>query len=328
MGRTLVTGGAGFIGSNLVDALLDQGHEVRVFDNFSTGERRNLLHVAREIEIVEGDLRSFERAITAVRGCELVYHQGALPSVPRSVQDPLTSNETNATGTLNILLAAREMGVGRVVYASSSSCYGLTPGEVKREDMPVAPMSPYGVSKYAGEAYCRSFSEVYGLETVALRYFNVFGPRQNPVSEYAAVIPNFIAAALLGEPATIYGDGGQARDFTYIDNVVAANLAAATVAGIAGEIFNIAYGRRSTINELVGAIGEITGTEIETHYAPPRAGEVRTSQADVTKAKERLGYEPQIDLREGLKRTFEYIKADRSVLPAVHERRRWIAQAT
>lgn len=328
MGRTLVTGGAGFIGSNLVDALLEQGHDVRVFDNFSTGERRNLVHVAGDIEIVEGDLRSFERALTAVRGCELVLHQGALPSVPRSVQDPLTSNDTNATGTLNVLLASREMDVQRVVYASSSSCYGHTPGTVKREDMAIAPMSPYGVSKYAGEAYCRSFWEVYGLETVALRYFNVFGPRQNPVSEYAAVIPNFIAAALLDESATIYGDGEQARDFTYIDNVVAANLAAAAVPGIGGETFNVAYGQRSTINELVKAIGEIAGIEIDVSYAPPRAGDVRISQADVTKARNQLGYDPQVDLREGLRRTYEYMRADHSVIPAIHERRRWIAQAT
>jgi UDP-glucose 4-epimerase len=189
-------------------------------------------------------------------------------------------------------------------------------------------MSPYGVSKYAGEAYCRSFSEVYGLETVALRYFNVFGPRQNPVSEYAAVIPNFIAAALLGERATIYGDGEQARDFTYIDNVVAANLAAATVPGIGGETFNIAYGQRSTINELVKTIGEVAGTVIEVHYAPPRAGDVRISQADVTKARERLGYDPQVDLRDGLRRTYEYMRADQSVIPAIHERRRWIGHAT
>jgi nucleoside-diphosphate-sugar epimerase len=326
--RTLVTGGAGFIGSNLVDALLEQGHEVRVFDNFSTGERRNLMHVAGDIEIVEGDLRSFERALTAVRGCELVLHQGALPSVPRSVQDPLTSNETNATGTLNVLLAARETEVRRVVYASSSSCYGLTPGEVKREDMLITPVSPYGVSKYAGEAYCRSFSEVYGLETVALRYFNVFGPRQNPVSEYAAAVPNFIAAALLGEPVTIYGDGEQARDFTYIDNVVAANLAAASVDGIGGETFNIAYGRRSTINELVALVGEIAATEMDVRHAPARPGDVRVSQADVTKARERLDYVPNVDLREGLRRTYEHMRADPSLLPAIHERRRWIAQAT
>jgi UDP-glucose 4-epimerase len=220
------------------------------------------------------------------------------------------------------------MDVRRVVYASSSSCYGLTPGDVKREDMPITPMSPYGVSKYAGEAYCRSFAEVYGLETVALRYFNVFGPRQNPVSEYAAVVPNFIAAALLGEQATIYGDGEQARDFTYVDNVVSANLAAANAEGIGGETFNIAYGRRSTINELVGLIGDIAGTTIDVHYAPARPGDVRISQADVTKARKRLGYDPQVDLREGLRRTYEHMRTDPSVLPAIHERRRWIAQAT
>ena len=213
-------------------------------------------------------------------------------------------------------------------FNASSSCYGLTPGEVKREDMAISPMSPYGVSKYAGEAYCRSFSEVYGLETVALRYFNVFGPRQNPVSEYAAIAPNFIAAALFGEPVTIYGDGEQARDFTYIDKVVAANLAAASVDGIGGETFNIAYGRRSTINELAELVGEIAGTEMDVRHAPARPGDVRVSQADVTRARERLDYVPNVELREGLRRTFEHMQSDPALLPAIHERRRWIAQAT
>ena len=229
MSRVLVTGGAGFIGSHLVDALLARGDDVRVLDNFSTGDRRNLLHVAQHIEIVEGDLRSFERVLTAVQGCEVVFHQAALPSVPRSIQDPLSSSEVNVTGTLNVLLAARDAGVRRVVYASSSSVYGSTaPTEVKTEDMPVAPLSPYGVAKFAGEAYCSSFHEVYGLETVSLRYFNVFGPRQSPISEYAAVIPNFFAAAFMNERPVVYGDGEQSRDFTYVDNVVAANLAAAS----------------------------------------------------------------------------------------------------
>jgi nucleoside-diphosphate-sugar epimerase len=254
------------------------------------GERRNLMHVAGDIEIVEGDLRSFERALTAVRGCELVLHQAALPSVPRSVQDPLASNATNATGTLNVLRAAREPEIRRVVYASSSSCCGLILGEVKREDMPITPMSLYSVSKYAGEAYCRSFSEVYGLATVALRCFNVFG--QSPVSEFAAVVPNFIAPALLGEP------------------------------------FNIASGRRSMINELVELVGDIAGTEMDVRHAPARPGDVRVSQADVTKARERLDYVPNVDLREGLRRTYEHMRADPSLLPAIHERRRWIAQAT
>ena len=327
MAKTLVTGGAGFIGSHLVDALLEAGHDVRVFDNFSTGDRRNLVEVSRDVEIVEGDLRSYERAHVATRGCDLVFHQGALPSVPRSVQDPLTSAAVNTEGTLNVLLAARDSGVRRVVYASSSSVYGMTPIEVKSEELPIQPLSPYAVAKYAGEAYCKSFTQVYGLETVALRYFNVFGARQNPVSEYAAVVPNFIAAALLGERATIHGDGEQARDFTYIDNVVAANLAAATVEGIAGEAFNIACGDRITINGLIGAIGEIAERDIPVDHTPPRAGDIKISQADIGKARELLGYDPQVDLTEGLRRTYEHFRSDPTVIPRIHERRRWIAAA-
>src|SRR3954467_14820574 len=260
MSRVLVTGGAGFIGSHLVDALLERGDDVRVLDNFSTGDRRNLLHVAQHIEIVEGDLRSFERVLTAVQGCEVVFHQAALPSVPRSIQDPLSSSEVNVTGTLNVLLAARDAGVRRVVYASSSSVYGSTaPREVKREDMPVAPLSPYGVAKFAGEAYCSSFHEVYGLETVSLRYFNVFGPRQSPISEYAAVIPNFFAAAFLAERPVVYGDGEQSRDFTYVDNVVSANLAAASALAAAGQVFNVACGATHSVNSLISHIARLVG---------------------------------------------------------------------
>jgi nucleoside-diphosphate-sugar epimerase len=327
MARCLVTGGAGFIGSNLVDALLEEGHDVRVLDNFSTGDRRNLLHVARDIEIVEGDLRSFERTLTAARGQEIVFHQAALPSVPRSIEDPLTSSSVNVTGTLNILLAARDMGVRRVVYASSSSVYGAVPVEVKREDLAVAPLSPYGVAKYAGEAYCSSFYEVYGLETVSLRYFNVFGPRQSPISEYAAVVPNFISAALLDERPVVFGDGLQARDFTFVANVVQANVAAATTEKAAGQVFNIGCGERTSVLALLGAVAEISGRELEARHLPARAGDIRVSVADIGKASAVLGYVPAVGLREGLRRGYELFLADKSIISRIRERRQWTAAA-
>ena len=325
MTKVLITGGAGFIGSHLVEALLERGFDVRVLDNFSTGDRNNLVGVAREIEIIDGDLRSLERVSTAVRGCEVVFHQGALPSVPRSVQDPLTSNDVNVTGTLNVLLAARDHDTRRVVYASSSSLYGSSTVEVKHEGLPVAPLSPYGVAKHAGEAYLKAFNQVYGLETVALRYFNVFGPRQNPVSEYAAVVPNFFAAAMLGEEAVVYGDGEQSRDFTYIANVVQANLRAAEAEGVAGEAFNVARGETHSVNSLVRKVGEIAGVDIPVRYAPGRAGDVPHSLADISKARERLGYDPAVDLEEGLRHTYEFFRSDESLLPRIHERRRWVA---
>ena len=323
--RALVTGGGGFIGSHIVDALLRDGYDVRVLDNFSTGERRNLLHVAGDVDIVEGDMRSFERAHSAAKGCDLIFHQAALPSVPRSVADPLTTSEVNITGTLNVLLAARDADVGRVVYASSSSAYGANPAEVKDESLAVAPMSPYAVAKYAGEANCHAFWRVYGLETVAIRYFNVFGPRQSPVSEYAAVIPNFIVAALLDEPVTIHGDGLQSRDFTYIDNVVQANLLAAKAPGVAGEVFNIAMGQTHTLIDLLGEIERIAGVEVERIHTDGRLGDVRMSLADITKARERLGYEPTVAFREGLERTFEALSQDESVVPRIREARQWAA---
>src|SRR5215218_8919973 len=232
--KVLVTGGGGFIGSHIVDRLLADGHSVRVLDNFATGRRENLLDVLPDIELVEGDIQSYERVHNAVIGCEVVLHQGALPSVPRSVQDPLTSNATNVTGTLNVLLAARDAGVRRVVYASSSSVYGANTELPKRETSPALPIAPYPVSKLAGEGYCRSFSEVYGLETVALRYFNVFGPRQDPLSQYAAVIPTYITAFLDGKRPVVFGDGEQSRDFTYVQNVVEANLLAAGSEAVSG----------------------------------------------------------------------------------------------
>jgi nucleoside-diphosphate-sugar epimerase len=299
-----------------------------VLDNFSTGDRRNLLHVAAHIEIVEGDLRSFERVLTAVRGCEVVFHQAALPSVPRSIQDPLSSSEVNVTGTLNVLLAARDEGVRRVVYASSSSVYGsVAAGSAKTEDLPVAPLSPYGVAKYAGEAYCASFHSVYGLETVSLRYFNVFGPRQSPISEYAAVIPNFFAAALLDERPVIYGDGEQSRDFTFIDNVVGANIAAAHAQQAGGGVFNIACGETHSINALLAAVARIAGRALDPIFAPERLGEVRTSRADIEAARTRLGYEPVVLLDRGLELCYEHFRREPTLLSEIRERRRWISLA-
>jgi UDP-glucose 4-epimerase len=324
----LVTGGAGFIGSHIVDALLERGDEVRILDNFATGDRRNVLHVARDVEIVEGDLRSFERVHTAVAGCDLIFHQAALPSVPRSVQDPLTSSEVNVTGTLNVLLAAREAGVRRVVGASSSSVYGAIAEPRKHELLPTVPLSPYAVSKLAAEANARACWQVYGLETVSLRYFNVFGPRQNPVSEYAAVVPNFIAAALLGERPRIYGDGLQSRDFTFVENVVAANLLASEVEDIGGEVFNIAMGETHTVLELWEEIAAISGVDIQPEFNDDRIGDVRNSMADIGKARATLGYDPQVSFASGLQRTFKSMADDESLLPRVRAARQWVAANT
>jgi nucleoside-diphosphate-sugar epimerase len=276
-----------------------------VLDNFSTGNRANLAPFRDEIELVEGDIQSYERVNTAIQGCEVVFHQAALPSVPRSVQDPLTSNAANVIGTLNVLLAARDSGARRVVFASSSSVYGANETLPKREDMPATPISPYAVAKLASEGYCRSFSGIYGLETVALRYFNVFGPRQDPLSQYSAVIPNFITACLAGEPLTIFGDGEQSRDFSYIANVVDANLLAGEAEGVAGKVFNIATGQRITLNDLVGELRSLTGREIEVDHDPARQGDVRHSLADLSRSSAELGYEPAIDFREGLRLTLE-----------------------
>jgi UDP-glucose 4-epimerase len=302
----LVTGGGGFIGSHLVERLLSDGHDVRVLDNFATGKRENVLEWADHVELVEGDMRSYERVHTAVRGCELVLHQAALPSVPRSVQDPLTSSEVNITGTLNVLLAARDEGVRRVVFASSSSIYGANPELPKREDLLPLPMSPYAVAKLAGEGYCRSFHEVFGIETVALRYFNVFGPRQDPLSQYAAVIPNFISALLAGEHPVVYGDGDQSRDFTYVENVVEANLLAMSADGVAGKLFNVASGQRTTLNQLLDHLGELIGRAPDARYDPARPGDVRHSQADIGRAQRELGYSPRISPAEGLRRTLAW----------------------
>jgi UDP-glucose 4-epimerase len=302
MSRVLVTGGGGFVGANLVRALLERGDDVRILDNFSTGNRANLADLG--VEIVEGELRSYERVHNAVRGVEVVHHLGALGSVPRSVQDPLTTSAVNVEGTLNVLLAARDAGVRRVVFASSSSVYGSSAELPAREDGPVDPISPYGVAKLAAERYCVSFSRVYHtFETVVLRYFNVFGPRQNPHSEYAAAVPLFITAIAEGKPVTIFGDGGQARDFTYVSNVVDANLLAADAEGANGRIFNVAAGAPHTVTQLIDTIAELLGKPAEKIFADPRPGDIRDSFADVAAARETLGWEPQIGFEDGLRLT-------------------------
>ena len=305
----LVTGGGGFIGSNLVRALLERGDTVRVLDNFSTGNRHNLDEVAADIEVVEGDLRSYERVHRAVRGAEVVFHQGALPSVPRSVQDPLTTNAVTVEGTLNVLLAARDESVRRVVYASSSSVYGDGGELPRRESAAPNPISPYAVAKLAAERYCSSFTRVYGLETVALRYFNVFGPRQDPTSQYAAVVPRFISAIAEGSPVQIHGDGEQSRDFTYIANVVEANLLAADAAAASGAVLNIATGRQASVNELTDTIAAHLGREAVKEYTATRAGDVRDSWADLSRARELLGYEPSVSLEDGLRLAIDALLA-------------------
>jgi nucleoside-diphosphate-sugar epimerase len=308
-GKALVTGGAGFIGSNLVERLLREGRSVRVLDNFSTGRRENLAALDGEFELVEGDVQSYERAHSAVRGCEVVFHQAALPSVPRSIQDPLTSNAANVTGTLQVLLAARDEGVERVVYASSSSTYGASTELPKRESMPALPISPYAVAKLSAEGYCRAFHQVYGIQTVALRYFNVFGPRQDPRSQYAAVIPRFILAFLGDQSPVVYGDGEQSRDFTYVDNVVDANLLAATAEGVAGRYFNIATGSRTSLNAMLAELRSLTGKAIEARYLDPRPGDVKHSLADIGLAGEALGYEPGVDFANGLRMTLAWYES-------------------
>ena len=301
----LVTGGAGFIGSNLVRRLQQEGHEVRVHDNFSTGNRSNLEGLG--VELVEGDLRSYERVASATRGADVIFHQGALPSVPRSVQDPLTTSAVNVEGTLNVLLAARDHGVRRVVFASSSSVYGDAPEMPRRETGPVRPLAPYAVSKLAAEQYCLVAQKVYELEVVALRYFNVFGEHQDPYSGYAAVIPKFIRLMSAGERPTIYGDGSAARDFTYVANVVDANIAAAQAPNAAGLAINVASGTSHTVLQLVAMLNELMGTDLEPVHLDPRPGDVLVSEADVSLARERLGYEPAVHFGEGLRRTIDWI---------------------
>jgi UDP-glucose 4-epimerase len=308
MSRYLVTGGAGFIGSHIVEALVEDGQRVRVLDNLSTGHRGNIAPFLDRFEFIEGDLRDEETVRRAVKGVDFVLHQGAIASVVRSVQDPIPTETANVVGTLNLLLAARDAGVQRVVYASSSSVYGDSPTLPKVETMPPRPKSPYAVSKMAMEYHCRVFSELHGLETVGLRYFNVFGPRQDPTSEYAAVIPKFITAMLRGEAPTIYGDGTQSRDFTYVSNVVAANLLATSAPSMAGRVFNAALGARYTLLELVDTLNEILGTQIQPIFSPVRLGDVKHSQADISLIKE-CGYRAHLDFRTGLAETVKWYAA-------------------
>ena len=315
MSLYLVTGGAGFIGSNIVEELLRRNQKVRILDNFSTGKRENITRVKEileseninnleKLEVVEGDIRSYHIVREAIEGVDFILHQAALPSVPRSVKDPLTSNEVNVVGTLNILNAAKEIKVKRIVYASSSSVYGDLEVLPKTEDMLPKPLSPYAVSKLAAEKYCQVFTNLYGLETIVLRYFNVFGPRQDPNSQYSAVIPKFIKMIKEGTSPTVFGDGEQSRDFTYVSNVVDANLLACkkNTEELSGEVFNAAFGKRITINELLNSINDILKTNIQPNYTDPRPGDVKHSLSNIGKIRQLLDYEPEVDFFEGLKR--------------------------
>ena len=305
----LVTGGAGFIGSNIVADLLRRGEKVRVFDNFSTGKHENIKPFKNDtnFELIEGDLRNIQLVRTAVKGVDFVLHQGALPSVPRSINDPLSTNEVNIVGTLNVLEAAKEFGVHRVIYASSSSVYGDNEEFPKVEDMPIRPLSPYALTKYAGEKYCQLYFKLYGLQTVCLRYFNVFGPNQDPSSHYSAVIPKFITAIMNGKQPVIYGDGLQSRDFTYVANNVEANLLACYAAEPAvGNVINIACGERITLLDLVKTINEFTGKYVQPVYEKQRAGDVKHSLASIEKAKDLLRYHVKYSFIEGLRETIDF----------------------
>lgn len=306
----LVTGGAGFIGSNVVHHLAGRGERVRVLDDFSTGRRENLIGLEGKVEVIAGDLRSREAVAKAVAGVRYILHIGALPSVIRSVEDPWTANEVNIDGTLNLLIAARDAGVERLVFSSSSSVYGDTPVLPKREDMIPTPLSPYALHKLAGEHYCRMFSSLYGLKTFSLRYFNVFGPRQNPKSDYAAVIPLFVRAYLEDRAPVIHGDGKQTRDFTFVEDIVRANLACCTAPdSAAGGVFNVAWGNRITINELADTIAKILGKTMKPTHVASRAGDVRDSQADSSRANNILGWTPQVSFADGLARTIAWYQA-------------------
>ena len=303
----LVTGGAGFIGSHLAEELVRRGHRVRVVDNLITGKRRNLSHVPG-VEFVEGDLVDVSVATHAVRDMDYVLHQAAIPSVPRSVKDPLTSHRANLDATLNVLVAARDSGVKRLVFASSSSEYGNTATLPKREDMPANPLSPYALQKHAAVQYCQMFTRLYGFETVSIRYFNVFGPRQDPGSPYSGVISLFATALLAGKPPTIYGDGEQTRDFTYVDNVVDGVLLACKAPKAAGEVINVATGHRISLNELLSIMNGIVGTHLQAVHKEVRQGDVKDSQADITKAGALLGYAPSVRFEEGLERTLDWCR--------------------
>jgi nucleoside-diphosphate-sugar epimerase len=315
MASYLVTGGAGFIGSHLAEELVRRGETVRVADSLITGKRRNLDHIAG-VEFLEGDLADLPFAERAVAGMEYVLHQAAIPSVPRSVDDPITSNRANADATLNVLVAARDAGVKRLIFASSSSEYGNTPTLPKREDMPPSPLSPYALQKVMGTQYCQMFTQLYGFETVATRYFNVFGPRQDPSSAYSGVISVFATALSEGRRPTIFGDGEQTRDFTYVANVVDGVLRACEAPKAAGEVINVACGTRISLNQLLAVMNQIVGTRLEPIYKDERPGDVKDSQADITKARTLLGYTPSVDLEEGLRHTLAWCQGESSAAAA------------
>jgi UDP-N-acetylglucosamine/UDP-N-acetyl-alpha-D-glucosaminouronate 4-epimerase len=309
MAAYLVTGGAGFIGSHLSQELVRRGHTVRVVDNLITGKRANLAH-SPGVDFLEGDLADLAVAQRAVQGMEYVLHQAAIPSVPRSVKDPITSNRANITASLNVLVAARDAGVKRLVYAGSSSAYGDTPTLPKREDMPTNPLSPYALQKLVAEQYCQMFTRLYGFETVTIRYFNVFGPRQDPGSPYSGVISLFSTALLEGRQPIIYGDGGQTRDFTYVANVVDGVLRACEAPRAAGHVINVATGGRISLNDLLRVMNTIVGTDLQPVYKEPREGDVRDSQADITKARQILGYAPLVTFEEGLRHTLGWCRTE------------------
>jgi UDP-glucose 4-epimerase len=308
MEKFLVTGGAGFIGSNICKRLVSQGCFVRVVDNLSTGKKSNLADLIDKIEFIQADMGDSEVAQSAMKDVDVVLHQGALPSVPVSVDNPAATHQHCVNATFTLLLAARDAGVKRFVYAASSSAYGDAPTSPKVETMPTSPLSPYAVAKLTGEYYCSVFYNIYGLQTVSLRYFNVFGPQQDPASQYAAAIPAFVTAILKDEPPTIYGDGEQSRDFTYIDNVVDANLLAARANQTKGEVINIACGMAVTVNEIIDMINELLGKNIKPIYADPRPGDVKHSLADITMAKELIGFEPVTNFKDGLQKAIEWYK--------------------
>lgn len=306
MAKYLVTGGAGFIGSHITEELVKRGESVRVLDNFLTGKKENLASFLTNIDLIEGDIRDYSQCQKAVKGIDYVLHQAALPSVPRSVSDPITSNEINIIGTLNMLTTSKDEGIKSFVFASSSAVYGDDERLPKKEGNEGSPLSPYALGKLTGEHYCRIFSQLYGFNTISLRYFNIFGPRQDPFSQYAAAIPNFVTKILNNEQPIIFGDGKQSRDFTFVSNVVEANLLASQAQNVSGEVFNIACGCRTTVNVLVDEIKTILGKEIPSNFSDPRPGDVKHSHADISKAEELLNYKPLITFKEGLEKTISW----------------------
>jgi UDP-glucose 4-epimerase len=308
MANYLVTGGAGFIGSHLAERFVDDGHAVRVLDDFSTGKRENLRGFSERIDLVEGDMRRFETCLRACDDIEIIFHQAAIPSVPKSVDSPVASHDANINGTFNLLMAARQKKCRRFIYAASSSAYGDVAVSPKHEGIKPEPLSPYAVQKLTGELYLRAFFECFELESLAIRYFNVFGPRQDPASQYAAAIPAFVTAILADRPPTVYGDGEQTRDFTYIDNVVHGNVLAAEAAKTTGQTINVACGEQVSVNAIIRRINELLGKDIKPNYVPPRAGDVKHSLADIRLARKLIGYEPQVSFEEGLRLAIDYYK--------------------